>query len=756
MIPILFEADEKKFISNGIGRLAEALSCVVTEERNGIYELELDYPISGKYYSELQLTRIVFAMPADGKNPQPFSIYKITKPINGIITVYAQHISYQLSYIPVAPFTAGSALQALQMMKIHAAEACPFEFWTDKETVANYRQEVPESIRARLGGQAGSILDLYGGEYEWDRYNVILHNHRGADRGVTLRYGKNITDIEQEESIENTYTGIFPYYHDEKLTVMLPEKVLQSENADRFPFHRTLPVDFSSAFENTVPTQDQLRAKAQAYIRNNRIGVPKVSIKVSFVALWQTEEYKEIAVLERVNLCDTVHVCFEKLGIDTTAKVIKTEYDTLLERYNSIEIGEARSTLSKTIVENQSEVKEEIESTATFLEKAISYATSLLTGAEGGHVVMGTNADGQPNEIFIMDTDDTATATKILRMNMNGIGFASNFNGPYETAWTLDGRFVANYIATGELDANLLKVGIIMDVAMQNYWNMVTGEMQLSSETKTSDGVTLAQIKVNKDGISSEVNRASNMESHLSSVITQTAVQIRSEVANKEKDLKSSIEQNADLIATKVSAGDIASTINQTAQSVLIAASKINLSGYVTLSSLGANGTTTIDGSRITTGYISCNRLSGGTITGQTIQSAASGTRILMDTSSALKGYNNNTLYNVIDMAGNNHMTIDAKERIDIRTPKIYVANQSFGTGSGTVTETLDDDEHKYIYNVRKDYSNTEEGYVTMFNEAGSWNMYITLPVWVAYDGYNEKVVNGMLCTGRTAYSGRV
>ena len=756
MIPILYEANEKNFISNGIGRLAEALSCVVTEERNGIFELEMDYPRSGKYYSELSLSRLIFAKPADGKDPQPFSIYKITKPINGIITIYAQHVSYQLSHIPAAPFIAGSAAQALQALKTNAAEDCPFDFWTDISTAATYKQEVPESIRARLGGQAGSILDLYGGEYEWDRYTVKLHSHRGADRGVTLRYGKNITDIEQEESIENTYTGIYPYYHDDKETVMLPEKVLQSENAERFPYHRTIPVDFSAEYENTVPTRAQLRSKGEAYIRNHNIGIPKVSIKVSFIALWQTEEYKDVAVLERVNLCDTVHVYFEKLGINTIAKVIKTEYDTLLERYNSIEIGEARSTLSKAIVQNQEEVKAEIESSTSFLEKAISYATALLTGAEGGHVVMGTNADGQPNEIFIMDTDNTATATKILRMNMNGIGFASNFNGPYETAWTLDGKFVANYIATGELDANLLKVGIIMDVAMQNYWNMVTGEMQLSSKTKTSDGQTLAQIKVNKDGLSSEVTRAKNAENTLSSSITQTASDIRTEVTNKEKALKTSIKQNADSIATKVSAGDIASSINQTAQSVLIAASKINLTGYVTLSSLGANGTTTIDGSRITTGYISCNRLSGGTITGQTIQSAATGTRILMDTSSALKGYNNNTLYNIIDMAGNNHMTIDAKERIDVRTPKIYVANSSYGTGSGTVTETLDDNNHKYIYDVHKDYSNTEEGYVTMFNEGGSWNMYITLPVWVGYSGYNEKIINGFTCTGRTAYSGRV
>lgn len=505
MIPILYPTGETDFTSNGLGRLADATDCSVTEERNGAYELAMTYPVTGVHFDEIRHSRIIYAEPADGKRAQPFRIYSISKPLNGMTEVKAEHVSYQMSHIPVAPFTAQSVTGALQTLKSSAAEDCPFEFWTDKSTTAAIRVKVPSSMRSLLGGQQGSILDVYGGEYEFDGYTVKLHNARGTDRGVTLRYGKNITDIRQEENITNTYTGVMPYWlgtsadevESDETLVTLQEKVLHSQNAALFPYQRTVPLDLSNEFENP-PTEEQLRTRAQSYMTANNIGIPHISINVSFVALWQTEEYKNIANLERVNLCDTVTVEFPKLGISAKAKVVKTEYDVLKGKYKSIEIGDARTNLGRELIDD---VEESVDratgnlASKSFLQKSVERVTKLITGGLGGYVVMKLNANGQPEEILIMDTPDTQTAVNVIRMNQNGIGFSTTgYEGPFRSAWTIDGHFVADFIDTGNLQANLIKTGRLQDAANKNYWDMTTGEFRLAS-TATIGGDTIAEIK---------------------------------------------------------------------------------------------------------------------------------------------------------------------------------------------------------------------------------------------------------------------
>lgn len=498
MIPILFPAGTTNFTTNGLGRLADATDCTVVEERNSQYELTMTYPVTGSHFQDIAHSRIIYAVPADGKKEQPFRIYSISKPLNGITEIKAEHVSYQLSHIPVSPFTALSVTSALATLQSNAEEECPFTFWTDKSTTGKFTVKAPSSIRSLLGGQQGSVLDVYGGEYEFDEYTVKLHNSRGSDRGVTLRYGKNITDIRQEENIANTYTGIFPYWlgsdtestsENEKL-VMLPEKVLHSNNAQYFPYQRTIPLDLSSEFENP-PTEEQLRARAQSYMTVNNIGIPSVSIDVSFIALWQTEEYKTIANLERVNLCDIVTVEFPALGISAKAKVVRTEFDVLKEKYKKIEIGDARTNLGRALLDDMEETVDNATgnlASKTFLQKSVERATKLLTGGLGGYVVMNLNANGQPEEILIMDQPDTETATNVIRMNKNGIGFSTTgYEGPFQSAWTIDGHFVADFIDTGNLQANLIKTGRLQDAANQNYWDMVTGEFRLAATTQVGD-----------------------------------------------------------------------------------------------------------------------------------------------------------------------------------------------------------------------------------------------------------------------------
>ena len=443
MKPILFNESATTFTTNGIGRL-DCISCKVTEERNGMYELEAVIAEGSQHYSDLAMSKIIVARPFDGGTLQPFRIYKITKPINGKSTVYAQHISYQLSYIPTMPFSivasSSACSQTLAALKSNAAESCPFNFSTDVTTVASYRHDVPFSIRQRLGGIEGSVLDQFGGEYEWDNYNVILHANRGVTNPtVTLRYGKNITDIEQEEYISNTITGVCPFWRasDGSQVVTLPEKVIESQYASNYPFRRTVPLDLSESFEE-APTAAQLRASATAAVNEQGIGIPTVSIKVSFVALWQTEEYKDIAPLQRVKLCDRVNVQFEKLGISETAKVVKTVYDVLAERYDSIEIGAMKSSLAQAITDVNGAITGVLQRETFDVRNATAWLTS-----SNGYVMAVKNTDGSWKELLFMDTDDAATAHNVLRINENGLGFSSNgVSGPYTQAWTLDGRMV--------------------------------------------------------------------------------------------------------------------------------------------------------------------------------------------------------------------------------------------------------------------------------------------------------------------------
>lgn len=454
MNPILFESTENIFDTNGIGILADAIFCEVTYERNGILELEMQYPITGIHYKEIKTRNIILASPNPVENTQPFRIYRITKPINGIITIYSEHISYDLSGIPVSPFTAGSAAEAMSKLQSSAAIESPFTFWTDKETVATMSVVAPASTRSLLGGQQGSVLDVYGGEYQFDRYTVRLYNQRGMNRGVSIRYGKNLTSLEQDENISSVYTGVYPYWMDaDNNLVTLPEKILNAPGT--YNFTRIMALDLSQEFES-APTEEQLRNRANTYMTANNIGVPKVSLDVSFIQLEQTEEYKNIALLERVELCDTVNVEFPELGVSATAKCVKTVYDVLKERYTSVELGESRTNIADTIADQQQKIEKA--PTTSAMQKAINNATNWLTSADG-YVIAVKDDNGTWKEILFLDTPSAETAKNVLRINTNGIGFSTNgVNGPYRNAWTIDGSLVADFITTGTLNAALAKI----------------------------------------------------------------------------------------------------------------------------------------------------------------------------------------------------------------------------------------------------------------------------------------------------------
>ena len=356
MIAILFEKNSVIFDYNGIGRLTDAIECRVTEERNGQFDLEMIYPTVGVLYDELQVGRIIVCKPNRTQDRQGFEIYKITKPLNQRVTVLAHHVSYRASFIPVAPFNATGLTNTFTGLNNNALEGNPFTFdsnITNSATV--YMQNTLKNLRQCLGGTKGSVLDLFGGEYEWDNYDIYLWQHRGTDKGVALRYAKNITDINQEESIENTITGVIPYWQNSDATVSFYGDIQYTSTASQYAYHRTEILDLSSEFQS-APTLAQLNQARQNYILRAEIGNPEKNIQVSFIDLSQTTE--GTAILDNVDLCDIVHVIYEPLGITYDAKVIKTVWDVLRDRYTSIEVGTVRSTFSKTIASTIGEIHE--------------------------------------------------------------------------------------------------------------------------------------------------------------------------------------------------------------------------------------------------------------------------------------------------------------------------------------------------------------------------------------------------------------
>lgn len=520
---ILYDHDEEAFTSNGLGALPDAASCTVTEERNGGYEVEMEYPLTGSHFHDIQKRRILYMKPNPYDDPQPFRIYSITKPINGIVTVHAAHLSYDTSgsIVKLFPADAGSASAAMSYLKNFSVPSTPFTFFTNVGKSGTMSVPKPSSIRSLLGGSDGSILDTFGGEYLFDKWKISLLESRGSNRGVTIRYGKNMTDLEQEENDTDFYTGVYPFWYSESedgglVTLSANDGIVNASG--NYDFVKIMPLDLSSedfgkettdseGYTTTIekPTETELLAAAQKYIANNKIGIPKVSLDVSFVMLAQAEEYKDFARLETVKLCDTVTVEFEKLGVKTTAKCIKTVYNVLTDKYDSIELGEPKSSLAET-VSNQGTLIEEA-SDKSYMERAIQNATDLImSGKLGGYVTV------TKNEIYIADNKDLDKAVKVWRWNSGGLGYSSSGkDGPFGTAITSDGKIVADYISTGNLDCSVLKVSnihgdsILVDtIGALNGINQKTDTYQyIKTGLLDGDGnygIAIGQLTTNSDG----------------------------------------------------------------------------------------------------------------------------------------------------------------------------------------------------------------------------------------------------------------
>ena len=505
LIPVLYEPTETSFTTYGIGVLADAISPHVVEERNGEYTFEMQYPIDGVNFDGIRMRGIIKALPSPDKTPQPFRIFRISKPINGIVTVSARHIRYDLEGMPVLPFTSNSLYNSLRAIEQNMMVQNPFRFYTDKTSSVGMKSTIPTAALSLMGGQEGSLLDIYGGEYDYDGTDIWLLASRGRSTDVVIHYGVNLIDLEQEENCANVYTGVMSFWQSSQDSTTVTGDV---QSTGTFDYSRIKVIDRSMNYENP-PTVAQLNNDSVAYINESKCSVPKVSISLKF------QQADELGLSgNTLKLCDLVTVEFERLGVSARAKIIRTDFDVINERYISLDIGDSRTSLSETIIGIST--KAESAPTATEMQQAITATGAAITGANGGAVrLLDTNDDGEPDTLYIADNPDPQLASKVWRFNYEGWGASANgYSGPFTMGATFLQGFIADFITAGTLSAdriaaNSINVSKLSGTIENGDWEidfengtLTIGEISASEITSgTLDASDITVLNLNADNI---------------------------------------------------------------------------------------------------------------------------------------------------------------------------------------------------------------------------------------------------------------
>ncbi|MGX7126579.1 phage tail spike protein [Enterococcus viikkiensis] len=501
---ILHDKTNNDWNSLGFGPLVDAMNPRVTREKHGIYDLQFQYPVNGPLFDELKIGRWIVsdAGPTIVSQAQRFEIATITKPIDGIVTVYCEHKRYQLlrTIVKVGEKMSTTKAQlALNRLLQLSEPKSDFTYFSDVQTDAGMDFSDPakfENVQSALGGVRGSILDNFGGEYLFDNNKVSLLQSAGKESNVIIAYGKNLTDVTQEESIESTYTSVYGWAKDEEGKVItLPETYIDSEYVGSYTQRRIQMKDFS---DETITTTAQLRTAVQNFIKNNKIGVPKVSIKAKYEELSSSVNADNLKLLESIDLCDYVTISFNQLGINTSAQIVKTVWNVGLDKYDSVELGDARTDFAKVLEDNKTDTGQ-IEDKLDWLEDAQNEASNILNNPGRGNVVIYPSL-ADPQEILIMDTKDIDTAKNVWKWNAGGLGFSSTgYNGTYDLAMTNNGAIVADRVTTGTLKAiNIIGVTIsgstISSDGLDYKITMNNGKMTWFSNSKKKDVISLESV----------------------------------------------------------------------------------------------------------------------------------------------------------------------------------------------------------------------------------------------------------------------
>ena len=427
MIPILYDSKETTFTTQGLGRLSDAYDVSVKWELNATYELSFDYPVSGRRFNDITVGRLVWCEPYPDGKYQAFRIYEVDKDMGGSVSVNCEHISYGLNNIPVSPYQAKTANAALTGIKQQSLCDNPFTLQTNLSVSGDFEFDTPTMARSLLCGNDNSVQSVFGGELFFDNYSVYLVDAIGKDNGAILRYGKNITDLKQEENIQDTVSGIVPYYKtDDGNLIYLPGKVLYSDNTASFPYTKIGLLDCADIkgdADNYTPTTDALRTYAKQWMADNNVGIPSVSISVSYADL-------ESENMTTIHPGDTVGVLFVNLGVNKKAEVVGYEYDVIAERYKSVTIGEPFPDLAVTLIEHigsngtmtQKDI-DNIKSTVTTVKNDVDAvqgsAAYIEYGSSGTEVTLSTTAAKVTNT-NITETDTYNAASDSLTIKTAG------------------------------------------------------------------------------------------------------------------------------------------------------------------------------------------------------------------------------------------------------------------------------------------------------------------------------------------------
>lgn len=433
--------------SNGLGNI-QPLECTVTEELNGIYECEFSLNTNDPFYADLKSSGL-FKIPVnEGGDEQIFRVYEWGEEISQVAHVKAQHITYDLGKIPVTPFSATGAVNAKNNMLSHILGTYDFTMTTDiSNTTSTFNLTIPRSFRECMGGYEGSLLDVFRCEYQYDNLEVKMLARRGADNGVRIAYGKNLTDFKQEQNLANVYDAVYGYAVVDDVTY--EASGIYNKTGASYP--KVLNVDFSNKYETgDVPTGAELLAYATAYATNNDIEVPKVSIDIEFVPLWQTAEYKNILPLERVNLGDTVHVYFDKLGVTASSRVIKTVWNALTKKYDEIELGDAKADLNtvinQVVDDGVSNAMDEID--VGWLDQKVETMSNLIANGLGLHI-----SQDSLGRIILHNEETIALSQYQYMITSSGFMLSEDYGATWSSGWDISGNAVLNSLSTITLKA---------------------------------------------------------------------------------------------------------------------------------------------------------------------------------------------------------------------------------------------------------------------------------------------------------------
>lgn len=474
MIPVLYTAGKSAEEITPMGALTDTISCSTTEERNGVYETTLVYPSSGELAEEIQPERIVYVKTNDTDDPQPMRIVTVTKEQDNTMTVYAQHVSYQLNGVVVMPFTASGIQDAISKLASYAPE---FTFSSSNDSDAQFTVSTPTSLRSLLGGMEGGLLDVYGGEYHFDGWNITFDRARGTDRGALIAYGKNLTDLSAENDLSGAVTGVLPYYQDQEGNLTTLDIPITLEHS--LSYERITPLDCSSEIEaeegaSQGVIQEALREYGEAWLKNQSAAAVD-SVTLSFESLYQAGEDATKA-LEIIALCDPVTIWDKRYNLKLTAKCITAEYDGLGEKYTSLEIGQTKSSFSSAL---QSQVQGVADSVTAIekeypsrWEQAIAEVAGKITGQANSHIMLYP-MENPEMIIAAEDTDLSKPGVGALVINAAGIVTTEDIaaalsawdrgENPFTGAMSIDGYLVERVMKAIQIEGQQIIAGVIQN-----------------------------------------------------------------------------------------------------------------------------------------------------------------------------------------------------------------------------------------------------------------------------------------------------